>query len=184
MAFAVTAKLALVLSCLPAVLPVIAQDAPLPFAAEVRYHFREKFRTAKPGEKRFSAPFNVREALPMSRSTSSDDAAVRIVEGSVAHLPYHFVVKISRSGETSAEMLTVNVVDSSGKPLPGFPQVIPNSLTKADDLSRKEFEIPVSDTIKTDIERTLLKKDQFLTHVDLIVGVDDDFLSANFPKGR
>jgi hypothetical protein len=46
----------------------------------------------------------------------------RIVEGRVEHLPYQFLVKISRTnGGSEAETLEVNVLDSSGKPLAGFP---------------------------------------------------------------
>jgi len=122
--------------------------------------------------------------LPMSRIAVSDGSAARIVEGRVAHLPYQFLVRVSRSDKSQAEDLEVNVLDSSGKPLAGFPQVMPNPLTKTGDSSRKEFEIPVSEAVKKNIEKTLLEKDQFLTHVDLIVGMDDDFLSANFSNVR
>ena len=87
--------------------------APPPFACEVRYHFREHFRHAKPGD---------------------------------------------------------------------FPQVMPNPLIKTGDSSRKEFELPVEQDLKKKIKKMLLAQDQFLTHVDLIVGMDDDFLSADFPK--
>jgi hypothetical protein len=158
--------------------------APLPFACEVRYHFREHFRDAKPGQKNVSAPSYEREALPMSRIAVSDGSAARIVEGRVAHLPYQFLVRVSRSDKSQAEDLEVNVLDSSGKPLAGFPQVMPNPLTKTGDSSRKEFEIPVSEAVKKNIEKTLLEKDQFLTHVDLIAGMDDDFLSAHFSNVR
>ena len=107
----------------------------------------------------------------------------RIVEGRVGHLPYQFLVKISRAnGGSEAERLEVNVVDSSGRPLAGFPQVMPNPLTKGGDISRKEFEIPIDQALKEKIEKSLLAKEQFITHVDLIVGMDDDFLSQDFPK--
>ena len=159
-------------------------STPLPFACEVRYHFREHFRDAKPGQKNVSAPSHEREALPMSRIAISDGSTARIVEGRVAHLPYQFLVRISRIDKSQAEALEVNVLGSSGKPLAGFPQVIPNPLKKAEDSSRKEFEISVSEAVKKNIEKTLLEKDQFLTHVDLIVGMDDDFLSARFPNVR
>jgi hypothetical protein len=59
---------------------------------------------------------------------------------------------------------------------------MPNPLTKTGDSSRKEFEIPIDEALKKKIEKALLAKDQFLTHVDLIIGIDDDFLSADFPK--
>jgi hypothetical protein len=153
-----------------------------PFACEVRYHFREHFRDAKPGEKRVSAPSYEREGLPKSRIAILDGVAELIVEGRVAHLPYQFSVKISRRSDSETGTLEVNVLDSSGKPLTGFPQVMPNPLTKTGDSSRKEFELPVGKAVKRKIKRTLLAPDQFLTHVDLIVGMDDDFLSADFPK--
>jgi hypothetical protein len=157
---------------------------PLPFACEVRYHFREHFRDSKPGQKNVSAPSYEREALPISRIAIADGSASRIVEGRVAHLPYQFLVRIRRSDKSQAEDLEVNVLDSSGKPLAGFPQVMPNPLTKTEDSSRKEFEIPVSEAVKKNIEKALLEKDQFLTSVSLTIGVDDDFLSRNFPQAR
>ena len=159
-----------------------ASSAPLPFACEVRYHFREQVRNAKAGEKKVSAPSHEREALPVSRTTLSDGVTARLVEGRVAHLPYRFLIKIGRSGQGEGETLEVNVLDTAGKSLAGFPQTMPNPLTKTGDASRKEFEIPVDAALKKKIEKTLLAQDQFLTHVDLIVGVDDDFLSADFPK--
>jgi hypothetical protein len=167
-------------------LPAFAADepsyAPPPFACEVRYHFREQFRHAKPGEKRFSAPSFEREGLPTSRIASSGGLAERIVEGRVEHLPYQFSVKISRSNDTETGTLEVNIVDRSGKPLAGFPQVLQNPLAKTGDSTRKEFEIPIGEALKKKINKTLLAQEQFLTHVDLIVGMDDDFLSADFPK--
>ncbi len=99
----------------------------------------------------------------------------------MAHLPYRFLIKLSRSGESQAETLEVNVLDSAGKSLSGFPQTMPNPLARTGDANRKEFEIPVG-ALKKKIEKTLLAQEQFLTHVDLIVGADDDFLSADFPK--
>ena len=156
--------------------------APPPFACEVRYHFREHFRHAKPGEKSVSAPSFEREALPTSHVAISDGVSERIVEGRVAHLPYHFSVKISRGSDSESGTLEVDVLDSSGNSLAGFPQVMPNPLIKTGDSSRKEFELPVEQDLKKKIKKMLLAQDQFLTHVDLIVGMDDDFLSADFPK--
>lgn len=155
-------------------------SAPLPFACEVRYHFREQVRNAKAGEKRVSAPAHKREALPMSHTVASDGSATRLVEGRVAHLPYRFLIRIARGSQ--GETLEVDVLDTAGKSLAGFPQTMPNPLAKTGDTSRKEFEIPVDATLTKKIEKTLLAQDQFLTHVDLIVGADDDFLSAEFPK--
>jgi hypothetical protein len=156
---------------------------PAPFACEVRYHFREHFRHAKPGEKTVSAPSFKREGLPKLRVADLNGVRERIIEGRVGHLPYQFLVKISRAnGDSEAETLEVNVLDSSGKPLAGFPQVMPNPITKGGDISRKEFEIPIDQVLKEKIEKSLLAKEQFITHVDLIVGTDDDFLSQDFPK--
>jgi hypothetical protein len=97
-------------------LPAFGTDelsyTPQPFACEVRYHFREHFRDAKPGEKRVSAPSYEREALPMSRIAVSNGLASRIVEGRVTHLPYQFSVKISRSSDTETGTLEINIVDS------------------------------------------------------------------------
>jgi len=156
---------------------------PAPFACEVRYHFREHFRHAKPGEKTVSAPSFKREGLPKLRVADLNGVPERTVEGRVGHLPYQFLVKISRAnGGSEAERLEVNVVDSSGRPLAGFPQVMPNPLTKGGDISRKEFEIPIDQALKEKIEKLLLANEQFITHVELIVGMDDDFLSQDFPK--
>ena len=105
---------------------------PAPFACEVRYHFREHLRHAKPGEKTVSAPSFKREGLPKLRVADLNGVPERIVEGRVGHLPYQFLVKISPANSGSeTETLEVNVLDSSGKPLAGFPQVMPNPLTKA-----------------------------------------------------
>ena len=155
---------------------------PAPFACEIRYHFRENVRGAKPGEKRVSAPSHEREALPLSRATISKDASVQSIEGQVPHLPYRFLIKIVRLTDAGRETLEVNVLDDSGKPLTGFPQDMANPLTRTGDSSRKEFEIPVSEPLKKKIEKTFLARDQFLTQVDLIVGIDDDFLSSASPK--
>jgi hypothetical protein len=71
-----------------AALPLFATDeplaSPLPFACEVRYHFREHFLDAKPGQKNASAPSYEREGLPVSRVVISDGLASRIVDGRVA----------------------------------------------------------------------------------------------------
>ena len=78
--------------------------------------------------------------------------------------------------------LEVNVLDATGKVLPVFPQTMPNPIARTGDTTRKEFEIPIGSALKKKIENRLLARDQFLTHVDLIIGADDDFLSAEFPK--
>jgi hypothetical protein len=166
-------------------LPTFAEESsstPQPFACEIRYHFREHLRDVKPGEKSVSAPSFGREALPASRVTISNGIAERIVDGRVPHLPYHFLVKICRAGDGENGTLEVDLVDSSDKPLAGFPQVMPNPLTRTGDSSRKAFELPIAKRLRKKIKKTFLAPKQFLTHVDLIVGMDDDFLSADFPK--
>lgn len=157
-------------------------DVPQPFACEVRYHFRERFPEAKPGEKGVSAPSFQREGLPISSSAVLDGVSERIVEGCVTHLPFEFSVKISQRSDSETGILEVNVFDCSGMSLTGFPQVMPNPLTKTGDSSRTEFELPVGSALKKRIAKSLLAKNQFITYVDLIVGMDDDFLSAYFPK--
>ena len=132
--------------------------------------------------RKVSAPSFEREGLPASHVAISYGLATRIVEGRVAHLPYQFSVKITRGSDSETATLEVNVLDSSGKPVMGFPQIMRNPLTRTGDTSRKEFEIPIDQALKKKIERPLLAKEQFLTHVDLIIGMDDDFLSADFPK--
>ena len=157
-------------------------NAPPPFACEIRYHFREHFRHAKPGEKSVSAPTFEREGLPISRVEISQGIAKRVLDGRVAHLPYLFLVKVRPEIENEAGILEVNVLDSSRRPLIGFPKSMPNPLTTAGESSRKAFELPISKTLKREIRETLLLPEQFLTHVDLIIGMDEDFLSQDFPK--
>ena len=157
-------------------------NSPPPFACEVRYHFREHLGAIKSGEKRVSAPSYEREALPVSRVVKTVSLTTQVVEGRVAHLPYHFLVKIAQNNGSETGTLEVNIADNSGKSLADFPQVIPNPLTRTGDTSRKKFKIPIDQELKKKIEKALLAKGQFLTHVDLIIGMDDDFLSADFPK--
>jgi len=57
-----------------------------------------------------------------------------------------------------------------------------NPLSRTGDTSRKEFEVPIGRALKKKIEKRVLVQDQFITHVDLIVGMDEDFLSGDFPK--
>jgi hypothetical protein len=163
-------------------LPAFGAEEPsqtlAPFACEIRYHFREKIPDAKPGEKQVSAPSHEREVLPLSRRSVAGGASVQLVSGRVRHLPYRFVLKIIRREGAGQETLEVNILDRSGKPLAGFPQRMPNPLARTPESSRKDFEIPVNTSLRKKIEKSLLARDQFLTHVSLIVGVDDDFLSS------
>lgn len=157
-------------------------SAPLPFGCEVRYFFREHIRGGRPGGKKVSAPSFEREALPASRLSKTNGSSTRTVEGRVKHLPYQFVVKMKQTDPNETATLEVNVLGEAGKSLKGFPQVMPNPITKTGDATRKDFELPIGPALKKKIEKMLLAKEQFLTHVDLIIGADDDFLSANFPK--
>ena len=149
---------------------------PPAFACELRYYFREQ------GEESVSAVSYEREALPLSRVAVSDGSVSRIVEGSVAHLPYRFLIKITLNSDTDKGTLEVNVCDDSGKPLEGFPQVMANPLTRTGDSSRKDFELPVTAALKKAAEKTLLENDQSITYVALVIGMDADFLSSAFPK--
>jgi len=107
-------------------------STPAPFACEIRYHFREHFRRVNPWGIAVSAASFKREGLPKLRVADLNGVPERIVEGRVGHLPYQFLVKISRaSGGSGAETLEVKVLDGSGRPLAGFPQVMPNPLTRA-----------------------------------------------------
>ena len=115
------ARTLLTLCFLLALSPLLAQDPPLPFACEVRFHFREQFPEKKAGQKHFSAPSNEREALPTSRFIKADGSRERIVEGTVPHLPYHFLIKVSESDNAPKETLEVNVLNSAGEP-PHFPK--------------------------------------------------------------
>jgi hypothetical protein len=150
---------------------------PEPFACEIRYHFREHIRDAKAGEKQVSAPSHEREVLPLSRAIALKGIFAQEVQGQVKSLPYTFLIRVTR-GRAGAETLKVNVLDDSRRPLAGFPTVIPNPLTRTGNSSRKDFEIAISEPLKKKIEKSSLAQDQFLTHVSLIVGMDDDFLSS------
>ena|SRR6266403_2144455 len=149
-------------------------------ACEIRYHFRERLEGVKADAKKFSAPAYEKEALPQSM-VAANGAQSRLVQGRVAHLPYRFVIKL---GAKSAGTLEVNILDGDGKPLDGYPQTIVHASAGAANPSRREFEIPINDAIRKSVEKTLLKKNQFLTSVSLTIAVDDDFLSRNFPKAR
>jgi len=145
-------------------------SAPIAIACEVRYHFREQIADAKPGEKQFSAPATVRESLPASRLVASDGQQAQLVEGRVAHLPsYRFAIKLTRGEGTEAGKLEVNILDTTGKPVSGYPQTIANPFADASDQDGKDFEIPITKYRTQMIEKTLLAKDQRLTYVALVV---------------
>jgi hypothetical protein len=155
---------------------------PLQFGCEVRYHFRERLQDTKAYGKKFSAPSYEREALPVPHVVNSSGSTAQLVKGRVPHLPYRFQVQIVQNSGTEPGTLEVNIADNSGRSLAGFPQTMPNPLTRSGETSRKAFGIPIGQGLKKKIERTLLIKGQVLTHVDLIIGADEDFLSADFPK--
>lgn len=167
----------LVMLALPALDAEEPSQKPAPFACEIRYHFRENIPDAKPGEKSVSAPSHESEMLPLPRAVASKGIVAQEVTGQVKSLPYKFLVRVTR-GQTGAETLKVNVLDESGRPLPGFPKLLANPLTKTGDSSRKDFEISISEPLKKKIEKSLLAQDQFITYVSLIVGMDDDFVSS------
>lgn len=144
-------------------------SAPAKVACEVRYHFRERLEGIKPGEKNVSAPADEREALPPSRVVLSNGQQTRLVEGRVAHLPYRFAIKLTGSRGPAAGTLEVNILDTIGKPLPGYPQSIENPFARAVNPSSKEFEIPIAKELTQTIEKTLLARNQFVTHVDLVI---------------
>lgn len=162
---------------LPALRAEEPTSKPAPFACEIQYHFREKIPDAKPGEKQYSAPSHEREVLPLSRSIALKGVLAEEVRGQVKSLPYKFLIRVTR-GPVRAETLKINVLDDSGRPLPGFPKLMPNPLTKTGDSSRKDFEIAISEPLKKKVEKSLLSQDQSLTYVSLIVGMDDDFVSS------
>jgi hypothetical protein len=137
-------------------------------ACEIRYHFRERLEGVKAGGKKFSAPAYEREALPQS-TVAANGTQARLVQGRVAHLPYRFVIKLSRSRETAAEMLEVSILGSTGKPLSGYPQTMENPFAKVAGVSNKQFKIPVPKGLAKTIEKTLLARNQFLTQVDLSI---------------
>jgi hypothetical protein len=143
---------------------------PPPIACELRYHFRERLRGDKVEGKRVSAPSYEREALQPSRINVSDGSVSQVVDGRSAHLPYRFLVKLTRKSESDQGSLEINVADASGKSLPGFPKRMENPFATAEDSGRVYFEIPVAAEIRKSIEKNLLAKAQFLTYVDLAVG--------------
>ena len=147
-----------------------AVSAPMAIACQVRYHFRERIADAKPGEKQFSAPATEREALPASRQVVSDGQQAQLVEGRVAHLPYHrFAIKLTRGEGTDVGRLEVNILDATGKPLSGYPQTMANPFADASDPDGKEFEIPITKHRTQVIEKTLLARNQQLTYVALVI---------------
>jgi hypothetical protein len=155
---------------------------PQPFACEIRYYFREQFPDAEPGEKHASAPSFEREGLPTSRLLISKGVARRIVKGRVPHLPYRFLIEIVRRHNSELATLEVRVLNGSGESVAGYPQTMQNPLSSTGDNTRTEFQIPVSRVVRKTIEKNLLAKNQFLTNVELIVGMDEGFLSEAFPK--
>jgi hypothetical protein len=146
---------------------------PPPIACELRYHLRERLGGDKAEEKRVSAPSYEREVLPPSRIKVLDGSVSEIVEGRSAHLPYQFLVTLTRKSESDQGTLEINVADASGKSLAGFPKTMKNPFATAENSNPTYFEIPVTPEISNTIERAILAKNQFLTYVDLAIGVSE-----------
>jgi hypothetical protein len=104
------------------------------------------------------------------------------VKGRVPHLPYRFLIEIVRRHNSELGTLEVRVLNGSGESVAGYPQTMQNPLSSTGDNTRTEFQIPVSRVVRKTIEKNLLAKNQFLTNVELIVGMDEGFLSEAFPK--
>ena len=66
----------------------------------------------------------------------------------------------------------------------GFRKSCQIRLRRQETQAERNLKFPFSEAVKKNIEKTLLEKDQFFTHVDLIVGMDDDFVSAHFSNVR
>jgi hypothetical protein len=80
----------------------------------------------------------------------------------VAHLPYRFVIQLDEQGA-----LEVNIFDSEGKALHGYPRKIENPF--GSELTSQEFEIPIAPELAHTIETKVLAKNQHLTVVQLVV---------------
>ena len=139
------------------------------FSFEVRYHFRERFEGVAPGGKKFSAPAYERETLPQPNIVQVDGKETQVVEGAVAHLPYRFTIKLTKSQNANPGTLEVVILDRAGKALSGYPQTLENPFAKATGPSNRQFKIPVPADLAKRIEKTLLAKNQLLTRVDLSI---------------
>ena len=146
-----------------------AASAPVAIACEVRYNFRERLADAKPGKKQYSAPEHAQETLPASRAVVSDGKQAQLVEGRVAHLPYRFAIKLTRSEGADTAKLEVRILDPAGKPVSGYPQTVANPFDDASDPGGKAFEIPITKSRTQTIEKTLLATNQRLTYVALVI---------------
>lgn len=149
---------------------------PNQFVAQVRYHFRERFLDAAPGEKQVSAPATFREMLPLSEVMAFERGLGRVIDGSVSHLPYHFRVTVL-DPEITVEAYRDN------QTIEGFPQTIRHPLTSHWD-SRTDVVIPIDDALKDQLETTLLGEHCFLTYVNLVIGADDDLVESAILRSR
>jgi hypothetical protein len=138
------------------------------FRAEVRFHFRERVPDAEPGEKNVTAPSYNTEELPASQILSGQNQ--RIIQGKVPHLPFIFLLRLTRQGQQSQPLLEVNVVDSqTGESVQGFP-------SQTADLSEAgvDFDIPLSNTQAQEAKGALGGDDNgFITYVQLLVKFSD-----------
>jgi hypothetical protein len=148
-------------------LPAKAENEVTPpaLAGVIRYHFRERLEGVKPGGKQYSAPAYETEELPPSIARSNGEQ-VRVIEGSVAHLPYSFVINLGGKG---AGTLEVKILTVDGKPLRGYPKTVANAFAQGAGATSQEFEIPVTPKLAAKIEKDLLEKNQHLTQVQLVV---------------
>lgn len=148
----------------------VSGAAPIQFVSDIRYHFRERFTDVPPDQKQVSAPATIHEILPLSFVTQSGHRVGRVVEGSVAHLPYRFRVTVFHPD------ITVEIFDGE-RLLKGFPQTIQHSFTKHWD-SRIDFIIPIDEGVTSTVERSLLGDNCFLTYANIVLGADDDLIGA------
>jgi hypothetical protein len=152
-----------------------AVTVPIQFVSQIRYHYRERWLHARPGEKAVSAPAHETELLPLSNLVTREHLLGRVTTGSVAHLPYYFRISVFSPD------LTVEVYQGDDA-LAGFPKTVQHSFTDHWD-SRIDFIIPIEDRLKTKMESSFLAERCFITYVNLVIGADDGLIgSAIFPS--
>jgi len=141
------------------------------FAAEVRYHFRDRPSDGS-DEGGVSAPAHESEALPAAvhkRGTAQNSSEIR---GQVKHLPFLFVISITEKSSNEKTSFDVKLLDKNGKEAAGFPKHITGKTMDADD--GISVEISVDDRWRSQIARDLLSKDSFLTYISLVVRRSDE----------
>jgi len=146
------------------------ESVPIQFISQIRFHFREHWPDAAPGEKAVSAPGHELEYLPLSQVVYSPNGIGRISEGFVPHLPFRFRVSVFDPE------LTVEVYHGE-KPVEGFPQTLRHSLTDHWD-SRIDFMLPLTKPLEQEITKSLLYENCFITYVNLVLGADDGLIDS------